>query len=129
MIGVIGGTGLYQIEGLEVLEAREVETPFGGPSSSVVLGKYGKVPIAFLPRHGAKHQILPSEINFRANIYALKAVGVRRIISVSAVGSLVHEVEPGSLVIPNQYVDFTKGNRAATFFGDGLVAHVSTAEP
>jgi 5'-methylthioadenosine phosphorylase len=129
MIGIIGGTGLYQIEGLEILESRDVDTPFGRPSAPVLLGKLGLESVAFLPRHGTQHQILPSEINFRANIWALKAVGVRRIISVSAVGSLSQEIEPGSLVIPNQYFDFTKGRRAGTFFGDGLVAHVSTAEP
>ncbi|MBI2605079.1 MAG: S-methyl-5'-thioadenosine phosphorylase [Deltaproteobacteria bacterium] len=129
MIGIIGGTGLYQIEGLEVLESREVETPFGRPSAEVVIGRLGSKKVAFLPRHGTRHEILPGEINFRANIWALKSVGVRRVLSVSAVGSLVQEIEPGHLVIPNQYFDFTKGKRAGTFFGDGLVAHVSTAEP
>lgn len=129
MIGIIGGTGLYQIEGLEVLESREVDTPFGRPSAPVLLGKLGLESVAFLPRHGTQHQILPSEINFRANIWALKSVGVRQVYSVSAVGSLAQGIEPGSLVIPNQYFDFTKGRRAGTFFGDGLVAHVSTAEP
>lgn len=129
MIGIIGGTGLYQIEGLEVLDSRNVETPFGSPSAPVLLGRFGSERVAFLPRHGAQHQILPSEINFRANIWALKSVGVRRIFSVSAVGSLAQGIEPGGLVVPNQYFDFTKGRRVATFFGDGLVAHVSTAEP
>ena len=129
MIGIIGGTGLYQIEGLEVIESREVESPFGRPSAPVLIGRLGSQEVAFLPRHGTKHEILPGEINFRANIWALKSVGVRRIYSVSAVGSLAQGIEPGSLVIPSQYFDFTKGKRAGTFFGDGLVAHVSTAEP
>lgn len=129
MIGIIGGTGLYQIEGLEVLGTQEVETPFGRPSAPVQLGKIGSEIVAFLPRHGTKHDMLPGEINFRANIWALKVVGVRHIFSVSAVGSLVQDIEPGHLVIPDQYCDFTKGKRAATFFGNGLVAHISTAEP
>lgn len=129
MIGIIGGTGLYQIEGFEVEESRDVQTPFGHPSAAVLLGKIGSEKVAFLPRHGTQHQLLPSEINFRANIFALKAMGVRQVFSVSAVGSLAHGIEPGSLVIPNQYCDFTKGHRTGTFFGDGLVAHVSTAEP
>lgn len=129
MYGIIGGTGLYRIEGLEVVESREVETPFGKPSSPVLIGKLGAREVAFLPRHGARHEILPSEINFRANIWALKAVGVRRVLSVSAVGSLAPEIEPGSLVVPNQYFDFTKGRRAGTFFGEGVVAHISSAEP
>lgn len=129
MIGIIGGTGLYQIEGLHVLESREVETSFGRPSAPVLIGKLGSEKVAFLPRHGTKHEILPSEINFRANILALKSVGVTRVYSVSAVGSLVQEIEPGHLVIPNQYFDFTRGKRAGTFFGDGIVAHVSTAQP
>ena len=129
MIGIIGGTGLYQIEGLEVLESRDVDTPFGRPSAPVLLGRLGSERVAFLPRHGTQHQILPSEINFRANIWALKSTGVRRVFSVSAVGSLAQGIEPGSLVVPNQYFDFTKGRRVGSFFGDGLVAHVSTAEP
>jgi 5'-methylthioadenosine phosphorylase len=129
MIGIIGGTGLYQIEGFEIIQSLEVETPFGRPSAAVLVGRLGSQPVAFLPRHGTKHEILPSEINFRANIWALKTVGVRRVLSVSAVGSLVEKIRPGSLVIPNQYFDFTKGKRVGTFFGSGLVAHVSTAEP
>lgn len=129
MFGIIGGTGLYSIEGLTLHEDRSVETPFGEPSAPVRTGKLGSADVAFLPRHGEHHQILPSEINFRANIYALKAVGVRRIISVSAVGSLAQEICPGDLAIPNQYFDFTKGKRESSFFGKGLVAHISTAQP
>lgn len=129
MLGIIGGTGLYKMEGLQVTETREVETPFGKPSAPLVLGKLETQPVAFLPRHGNHHELLPSEIGFRANIWALKAVGVRRVISVSAVGSLVQEIAPGDLAIPNQYFDWTKGKRAASFFGEGLSAHISTAEP
>ncbi len=129
MIGIIGGTGLYRMEGLEVTRSTEVDTPFGQPSGPVMLGRLAGRPIAFLPRHGLRHDLLPSEINFRANIWALKTVGVRTIIGVSAVGSLREEIRPGDLALPSQYLDFTKGLRAASFFGKGLVAHVSTAHP
>lgn len=129
MIGIIGGTGLYRMEGLEVTRSTEIETPFGRPSGPVMLGRLAGRDIAFLPRHGLHHDLLPSEINFRANIWALKTVGVRTIIGVSAVGSLREEIRPGDLALPSQYLDFTKGLRAASFFGKGLVAHVSTAHP
>jgi 5'-methylthioadenosine phosphorylase len=129
MIGVIGGTGLYKMDGLEKIEKHAVKTPFGNPSSEITTGFFRGQAVAFLPRHGASHQILPSEINFRANVWALKFLGVRRILSVSAVGSLKPEITAGSLAIPNQYMDFTKGFRAQTFFGNGMVAHISTAEP
>lgn len=129
MIGIIGGTGLYKMDGLEQLETSDVTTPFGEPSAPITLGRLGEKKVAFLPRHGSKHQLLPSEINFRANIWALKSIGVTQIISVSAVGSLSIEVKPGDLALPAQYIDFTKGIRQRTFFGNGLVAHISTAEP
>jgi 5'-methylthioadenosine phosphorylase len=129
MIGIIGGTGLYRMEGLEVTRSAEIDTPFGRPSGPVMLGRQAGRDIAFLPRHGLHHDLLPSEINFRANIWALKTVGVRTIIGVSAVGSLREEIRPGDLALPSQYLDFTKGLRAASFFGKGLVAHVSTAHP
>jgi 5'-methylthioadenosine phosphorylase len=129
MIGIIGGTGLYRMEGLEVTRSTEIETPFGRPSGPVMLGRLAGRQIAFLPRHGLRHDLLPSEINFRANIWALKSVGVRTIIGVSAVGSLREEIRPGDLALPAQYLDFTKGLRAGSFFGKGLVAHVSTAHP
>lgn len=129
MIGIIGGTGLYRMESLEVTRSTDIETPFGRPSGPVMLGRLGGRDIAFLPRHGLRHDLLPSEINFRANIWALKTVGVRTIIGVSAVGSLREEIRPGDLALPSQYLDFTKGLRAASFFGNGLVAHVSTAHP
>ncbi len=129
MLGIIGGTGLYSFEGLADVVAHTIETPFGAPSAEVRVGSIGGRPVAFLPRHGAGHRLLPGEINFRANIWALKSVGVRRIISVSAVGSLVEEIRPGDLALPSQYLDFTKGIRPHTFFGQGIVAHISSAEP
>lgn len=129
MIGIIGGTGLYKIDGIQNVTSKKVETPFGEPSAEITMGEVSGQRVAFLPRHGAGHQILPSEINFRANIWALKSVGVRRIISVSAVGSLKEEIRPGDLAIPSQYLDWTRGKRAGSFFGAGIVAHVSTAYP
>ncbi len=129
MIGVIGGTGLYSMEGLEVTDTHTPDTPFGAPSAPVVVGRLGSKPVAFLPRHGPNHELIPSEIPYRANLWALKSVGVRRIVGVSATGSLREEIEPGDLAIPTQYFDWTRGKRASSFFGDGIVAHVSTAEP
>jgi 5'-methylthioadenosine phosphorylase len=129
MIGIIGGTGLYRMEALQVTQTREVSTPFGPPSSPIVLGVLQGREVAFLARHGLHHDLLPGEINFRANIWALKSVGVRTVIGVSAVGSLREEIRPGDISLPSQYLDFTKGNRAATFFGRGMVAHISTAQP
>ena len=129
MIGIIGGTGLYRMDELQVDEQRSVATPFGEPSSPLLLGRLRGRNVAFLARHGQHHQRVPSEINYRANIWALKSVGVRTVIGVSAVGSLRAELQPGDLVLPSQYIDFTKGLRAASFFGEGVVAHVSTAQP
>jgi 5'-methylthioadenosine phosphorylase len=129
MIGIVGGTGLYRMEGLEVTRSSEIDTPFGRPSGPVMLGRLAGRDIAFLARHGLRHDLLPSEINFRANIWALKSARVRTIIGVSAVGSLREAIRPGDLAMPSQYLDFTKGLRAASFFGKGLVAHVSTAHP
>ncbi len=129
MIGIIGGTGLYRMNGLEVDESQEHQTPYGPPSSPVMLGRLDGRPVAFLARHGLQHDLLPSEINYRANIWALKSVGVRTVVGVSAVGSLREEIRPGDLALPAQYLDFTKGVRAASFFGQGMVAHISTAHP
>jgi 5'-methylthioadenosine phosphorylase len=129
MLGIIGGTGLYNIEGFSDLETRAVETPFGPPSAPVTLGRIDGNKIAFLPRHGKGHGLLPGEINYRANIWALKSVGVTRVMSVSATGSLEEQIRPGDFAIPDQYIDWTKGRRALTYFGNGLVAHVSTAAP
>lgn len=127
-IGVIGGSGFYQMEGLTDVEEIEVETPFGKPSDSLIVGAIDGTHVAFLPRHGVGHRLLPSEINVRANIYALKSLGVEWIISASAVGSLRDEIEPRHFVVPDQLYDHTK-NRISTFFGDGLSAHVSLANP
>lgn len=128
-IGVIGGSGLYDMEGLEQVERIRVETPFGEPSDEYVTGVLSGVKMVFLPRHGRGHRLLPSEVNYRANIYGMKKLGVERIISVSAVGSLKDAIAPGHIVIPDQFIDRTKGIRRDTFFGDGIVAHVGFADP
>lgn len=127
-IGVIGGSGLYAMDGLTVHEERRVETPFGEPSDAFVLGELEGRSVAFLSRHGRGHRLLPSEINFRANLYAFKVLGVQRIVSVSAVGSMQHVYEPTHIVVPDQFFDRTR-HRADTFFGRGLVGHVSLADP
>ncbi len=129
MLAIIGGTGLYKIEGLENAERMEVPTPFGMPSAPIAVGNLGGKKVAFLARHGLNHQFLPSEVNYRANIWALKSLGATTVIGVSAVGSLQKEVEPGHFALPDQYLDFTRGKRDGTFFGGGLVAHLSTAQP
>jgi 5'-methylthioadenosine phosphorylase len=127
-IGVIGGTGLYQIEGLKDVRKVEVDTPFGKPSDSIVLGKLEGVGVAFLPRHGKGHRIPPGELPSRANIYALKSLGVESIIAICSAGSFKNEVGRGHLMIPDQVIDRTRG-RVSTFFGDGIVAHIAFAEP
>ncbi len=127
-LGFIGGSGLYDIEGLTDRQEVEVSTPFGDPSDPIITGNLEGVRVAFLPRHGRGHRISPTEIPVRANIYALKSLGVERILSVSAVGSLKEELRPLDLVIPDQIIDRTK-SRVSTFFGDGLVAHVGFADP
>ena len=127
-IGVIGGSGLYQIEGLSDIEQVKLTTPFGEPSDTITIGTLQNVRVAFLPRHGQGHRISPSELPARANIYALKSLGVEHIISVSAVGSLEETIHPLDLVIPDQLIDRTK-SRVNTFFGQGLVAHVGFADP
>ena len=124
----IGGSGLYEMEGLSDVKTVSMETPWGKPSSNLLTGTLGSVQMVFLPRHGTGHTVSPSEINFRANVYAMKAMGVERIISVSAVGSLKEEIEPGHIVIPDQFIDNTK-RRPSTFFEGGIVAHVSMADP
>ncbi len=129
MIGIIGGTGLYAMRGLGKLRAHEVQTPCGAPSGPLMRGTLAGREVAFLARHGLDHQLLPGEINFRANIWALKSVGVRTVIAVSAVGSLREDIRPGDLTLPSQFLDFTRGTRAASFFGLGVVAHVSSARP
>ena len=127
-IGIIGGSGLYEIEGLRNVRRVTVRTPFGPPSDAIVLGELDGVRIAFLSRHGVGHRISPAEINYRANIYALKSLGIQRIISVSAVGSMKESIKPGDVVLPDQFIDLTK-RRVSTFFEGGVVAHVGFAEP
>jgi 5'-methylthioadenosine phosphorylase len=127
-IGVIGGSGLYDIEGLTAVREVRVRTPFGSPSDAITVGTLEGMRVAFLSRHGRGHRLNPSQINYRANIYALKSLGVSRVISVSAVGSMKESIEPGDVVIPDQFVDLTK-RRAATFFEGGMVAHVAFGEP
>jgi 5'-methylthioadenosine phosphorylase len=129
VIGVIGGSGLYEMEGLEDVRQVKVETPFGDPSDEYVTGVLNGVRMVFLPRHGRGHRLLPSEVNYRANVYGMKKLGVGRIISVSAVGSLKEEIVPGHIVIPDHFIDRTKGIRKDTFFGNGIVAHVGFADP
>lgn len=128
-IGIIGGSGLYKIEGIKNIKKVAVKTPFGEPSDKFIIGKLQNKEIVFLPRHGLGHRILPSDINYRANIYGMKKLGVDRIISVSACGSLKEELEPLSFVIPAQFVDRTNQARKMTFFERGAVAHISFAEP
>ena len=129
VIGVIGGSGLYEMEGLTAIEHLAVDTPFGKPSDEYITGMLEGVRLVFLPRHGKGHRFLPTEINYRANIYGMKKLGVERIISVSAVGSMKEEIVPGHIVIPDQFIDRTKGIRKDTFFGEGVAGHVQFADP
>ncbi len=129
-LGIIGGTGLYKIGDLEIVKEHDIDTPFGKPSAPIVEGKFkNSDPLFFLPRHGINHSLLPSEVNYRANIFALKSLGGRRVVSVSATGSLRKEIKPGDMTLVNQYFDHTRGKRDSTFFGRGVVAHISTAQP
>ena len=127
-IGIIGGSGLYEMDGLSGVREMELDTPFGKPSDAIILGELDTVKVAFLPRHGRGHRFSPTQVPARANIYALKTLGVERIISVSAVGSLREELRPLDLVVPDQLIDRTR-QRASTFFDGGLVAHVGFADP
>jgi 5'-methylthioadenosine phosphorylase len=127
-IAVIGGTGLYQIDGLTHMEEISIDTPFGKPSDCIVVGKLEGTWVAFLPRHGKGHRILPSELPSRANIHALKSLGVEHIIAICSAGSFKEEIRPGHLLIPDQLIDRTHG-RPGTFFGDGIVAHIAFADP
>jgi 5'-methylthioadenosine phosphorylase len=127
-VGVIGGTGLYQIEGMTNIQEIDLDTPFGKPSDFIITGRLNGVGVAFLPRHGRGHSILPGQIPSRANIYALKSLGVERILAVNSCGSFKEEIRPGDLLIPDQVIDRTQG-RTSTFFGNGVVAHVSMADP
>lgn len=128
-LGIIGGSGLYELSGIQNLSEKTLTTPFGSPSDALIVGQIAGYPVAFLPRHGRGHHILPSEVNYRANIHALKQLGVTHIVTVNSVGSLQEECPPGHVVIPDQILDKTLGLRARTFFGDGVVGHVSFADP
>src|SRR6266436_2823753 len=128
VLGVIGGSGFYQMKGLDKVELMELETPFGRPSDPFYQGRIGDVEVVFLARHGRGHRLLPSEINFRANVFGMKQLGVTHLVSVSTAGSLKEEIRPGDLMIPDQFIDRTF-KRPGTFFGDGLVVHVSLADP
>ncbi len=127
-IGIIGGSGLYELPGLTQVRWRTVRTPFGDPSDEYCVGTLGDRPVVFLPRHGRAHRLMPSELNFRANIWGLKSLGVEWVVSVSAVGSMREEIHPLDVVIPDQFFDHTR-RRVSTFFGDGIVAHLGMAEP
>ena len=127
-LGVFGGSGLYELPGLEAIERLTLDTPFGRPSDDFVIGRLGGTRLVFLPRHGRGHRLLPTELNFRANVWGMKRLGAEWIVSVSAVGSLREEIVPGHVVVPDQFIDRTR-QRASTFFGRGLVAHVQFADP
>jgi len=127
-IGIIGGSGFYELPGLTDVRWTRVTTPFGDPSDAYCVGRLGERTVIFLPRHGRGHRIMPSELNFRANIYGLKKLGVEWVVSISAVGSMREEIRPLDLLIPDQFVDWTR-RRASTFFGDGVVAHIGMADP
>ncbi len=129
MLAIIGGTGVSKLKDLQVLETCDISTPFGLPSAPVLKGKLGEHEILFLTRHGSQRHHLPHEINYRANIFALKSLGATQIIGISAVGSLREAIEPGHFALPTQYFDWTRGRRASSFFGEGIAAHVSTANP
>lgn len=129
MLAIIGGSGLYALDEITVVKEHDIDTPFGKPSAAIVEGEAFGSKVLFLPRHGRNHEFLPSEVNFRANIYALKSLGARTILSISASGSLQEEIAPGDLALASQYFDHTRGFRKNSFFGDGVTAHISTAEP
>lgn len=129
MLGIIGGSGLYALDELQIIKEHDIDTPFGKPSAPIIEGSAFGTKALFLPRHGRHHQFLPTEVNFRANIYALKNLGARTILSVSASGSLQEEIKPGDLALASQYFDHTRGGRKSSFFGGGVTAHISTAQP
>jgi len=128
IVGIIGGSGLYEMDGLEVLREERIQTPFGEPSDRYIVGRLEGRPVAFLARHGRGHSLMPSELNFRANIYGFKTLGTEWILSASAVGSMKEKIKPLDILIPDQFFDRTNG-RIGTFFGNGLIAHVSVADP
>ena len=128
-LGFIGGSGLYSVKGVEIIDEIQVDTPFGAPSDSIFKGFTEDCEVYFLPRHGRAHHLLPSEVNYRANIFAFKKLGVDCLVSVSAVGSLEERLSPGDFFCPDQFIDWTKGKRERTFFGEGVIGHVSAANP
>ena len=129
MLALIGGSGLYRLEGLEIEEKIDIQTPFGKPSTAISRGVYQGQAMLFLPRHGDAHQFLPHEVNYRANIFALKKLGATKVFSLSAAGSLREDIRPGDLALVSQYFDHTRGQREQTFFGRGVSAHIATANP
>ncbi|MCA3174111.1 MAG: S-methyl-5'-thioinosine phosphorylase [Burkholderiales bacterium] len=129
MLAIVGGTGLYELPGLEITHRIHATTPFGAPSGEILRGRIGSNELLFLARHGAGHRLLPHEVNYRANIFALKQAGATMLLGFSAVGSLALELKPGDLAMPEQFFDWTRGVRQRTFFGEGVAAHVSTARP
>ena len=128
-LGVIGGSGVYHMEGVELVAEHDLTTPFGRPSDAVIEAKVGDQRVYFIPRHGKGHSLTPSEVNYRANIHVLKQLGVTHVLSVSAVGIMREDIHPGNLVVPDQIFDRTRGHRASTFFGEGIVGHVAFADP
>lgn len=128
MLAIIGGTGIYRLDGMTIEERLDAATPFG-PAAEIARGRFGRHEILFLARHGSGHRLLPHEINYRANVYALKRAGATQVLGFSAVGSLAERIAPGDLAVPGQYFDWTQGGRERTFFGHGVAAHVSTARP
>lgn len=129
MLSIIGGSGFYALDGLDITAEHDVDTPFGAPSDKIIQGTYHGQDILFLSRHGAGHKFLPHEVNYRANIFALKSLGARKILGVSAAGSLREDIKPGDLSLASQYFDHTRGKRDYTFFGNGITGHVSMANP
>ena len=129
MLAIIGGSGVYQLEGLQVQHEHRLVTPFGAPSAAIIEGSYHGQSVLFLARHGIQHEFLPHEVNYRANIFALKRLGASRVLGISAAGSLREDIKPGELALVTQYFDHTRGKRAYSFFGDGIAAHVSMAHP
>jgi 5'-methylthioadenosine phosphorylase len=129
VLGVIGGSGVYEMDGVEVVEERTVDTPFGSPSDALIETCIAGRSVHFLPRHGRSHSLLPAEVNSRANIFALKTMGVTHVLAVSAVGIMRDQIKPGDMVVPDQIFDRTRGFRASTFFGNGIVGHVAFADP
>jgi 5'-methylthioadenosine phosphorylase len=129
VLGVIGGSGVYKMDGFQFVREHNITTPFGSPSDAILEGRLAERSVFFLPRHGRGHRFTPSEVNYRANIYAMKQLGVTHMLAVSAVGIMKESIQPGDMVIPDQIFDRTRGYRASSFFGDGIVGHVMFGDP